>query len=79
MLTCNHLSVGLKMLRTACDAIPTQQALGNFNSSGTFTCPLKENILLLVPSTQKQISAHAATMSSLQSHLTNASLWQGNV
>lgn len=65
MLTCNHRSVGLKMLRTVCDAIPTQQALGNFNSSGTFTWPLEENMLLLVPSTQKQISTQAATTSSL--------------
>lgn len=49
------------MLRTVCDAIPTQQALGNFSSSGTFICPLEENMLLLVTSTQKQIRTQAAT------------------
>lgn len=62
MLTCNHRSVGLKMPRTVCDAIPTQQALGNFNSSGTFICPLEENTILLVPGTQKQISTQAVIM-----------------
>lgn len=49
------------MLRTVWDAIPTQQALGNFSSSGTFICPLEENMLLLVTSTRKQISTQAAT------------------
>lgn len=49
------------MLRTVCDAIPTQQALENFSSSGTFICALEENMLLLVTRTQKQISIQAAT------------------
>lgn len=37
MLTWSHRSDGLRILRTVCDVSPTQQALGNFTSSGIFT------------------------------------------
>lgn len=63
MLTCSHRSVGLKMLRAVCEAIPTQQALVNFSSSGTFTYPSEESMLLLGPSIHKQISTQAVTTS----------------